>query len=270
MRRNFTVKGDGIKKLYIIFFLSFYAAFSHASFCFAEKITYSTTDEFLMDTPVPTPYEKVSLDFYSAITQTKNGSDTNTPALMANVGVYPDVQLYGVFQGALSAPKHLKTNYGYGDARLGIKYRFIHETESLPSVALYPKITLPSGDASKGLGNGKWIGRFPIWIQKKYGDWKVTLGGGGYINHAKNQCNYPFGGALVQYQLTDYFMLGNEFFAVGKMNSSTNARLISNFGGSYFFDPHSFLAFSAGYSIAGTKEFVAFLGYGITWSPCNK
>jgi hypothetical protein len=62
-------------------------------------------------------------------------------------------------------------------------------------------------------------------------------------------------------------MLGNEFFAEGKTNSKDKAKLISNFGGSYFFNSHSFLAFSAGHSIAGTKRFVAFLGYGIAWGP---
>ncbi len=235
--------------------------------CSAEVVTYSTADEYLMDTPVVTPYEKVSLDFHSYVSQTKNGSNVNIPALMANVGVYPDFQFYGVFPATLSAPKHQKTNYGYGDVRLGLKYRFVHETESLPSMALYPKITVPSGDASRGLGNNTWIGKFPLWIQKKYGDWRVTTGGGYIVNPSKNKRNYPFGGVLVQFQITPYFMLGNEFFAEGRISDSEGAKLISNFGGSYFFNDHSFLAFSAGHSIAGARKFVAFLGYGITWAP---
>lgn len=253
-----------------LFAIFFYCTFVFQKFGWAEEITFSTADEFIMDTPIPTPYERVTLDFHSFLTHIKNGSTVNLPALMANMGVYPDVQFFSVIPVAtLAAPKNHSTQYGYGDIRLGIKYRFVHETETLPSIALYPKITLPSGNSKKGLGNGSWIGRFPVWLQKQYGNWRFTTGGGYYINQAKGERNYPFGGVLIQLQITTYFMLGNEFVAEGKINSNNGAKLISNFGGSYFFNPYSFLAFSAGHSIAGSKKFVAFLGYGIAWGPVS-
>ena len=253
--------------LFLFFFL---CSFVIQQFGWAEEISFSTADEFIMDTPVTTPYERVTLDFHSSLSRTKNGTSVNLPALMANVGVYPDVQFFAVVPVAtLAAPKNFPSQYGYGDIRLGIKYRFVHETETLPSIALYPKITFPSGDADKGLGNGTWIGRFPVWLQKKCGIWKFTTGGGYYINQAKGERNYPFGGVLIQLQITKYLMLGNEFVAQGKINSNNGAKLISNFGGSYFFNPNSFLAFSVGHSIAGSKNFVAFLGYGIAWGPAT-
>lgn len=235
--------------------------------CLATEITLSTADEFIMDTPVTTPYERVSLDFHSSLSRTDQGSTASLPALMANVGVYPDLQFFAAVPATLIAPKHGGAQYGYGDVRLGVKYRFVHETDTLPSVALYPKITLPSGDSRKGLGNGKWIGRLPLWLQKQYGNWKFTTGGGYYINPAKQARNYPFGGLLIQLQITKCLMLGNEFVGEGEINSKDKAKLISNFGGSYFFNPHSFLAFSAGHTIIGRKKLVAFLGYGIAWGP---
>ena len=252
-----------ISHLFSIFF------FSLQQLVRAEEVSFSTADEFIMDTPLPTPYERVSLDFHSSFSQTKGGSNANIPALMANVGVYPDIQFFAVVPATLATPKHLPSHYGYGDVRLGVKYRFVHETEILPNVAIYPKITLPSGDAKKGLGNGAWIGRFPLWIQKKYGMWKVTSGGGYYINNAKKARNYPFGGVLIQAQITKYLMLGNEFVGEGKISPNERAKLISNFGGSYFFNPNSFLAFSVGHSIAGSKKFIAFFGYGIAWGPLS-
>ncbi|MBA3814008.1 MAG: transporter [Alphaproteobacteria bacterium] len=246
-----------------IFFLIY--AYPHVTW--AKKITFSTADEFFLDTPVTTPYERVTLDFHSFHSRTKNGSTTNTPALVANVGVYPDVQAYAVIPATLAAPNHGSRHYGYGDVKLGLKYRFVHETETLPSIALYPKITFPSGESDKGLGNGTCIGRFPLWMQKTWDKWRVTTGGGYFVNPAKGERNYPFGGVLIQLQITKYFMLGNEFVGVGKINAHNKAKLISNFGGSYFFNSHSFLAFSIGHSIAGAKNFVAFLGYGIAWGP---
>jgi hypothetical protein len=263
----FFVTWKRIKNTFHLVSIVFFCMFTFQKFSWAEEIAFSTTDEFIMDTPIPTPFERVSLDFHSFFSQTKGGSAVNIPALMANVGVYPDVQFFAVVPATLAAPKNRSTQYGYGDVRLGVKYRLVHETEALPNIALYPKITFPSGEAKKGLGNGTWLGRFPLWIQKRYGIWKFTTGGGYYINPAKNARNYPFGGVLIQLQITKYLMLGNEFVAEGKINTSDRAKLISNFGGSYFFNPNSFLAFSVGHSIAGSKRFVAFLGYGIAWGP---
>lgn len=270
IKRIIFVRWNSIRRASHLLLIVFFFTFAFQPYGLAEEITFSTADEFLSDTPVTLPYERVTLDFHSFLSQRKTGSTVNMPALMANVGVYPDVQFFSVIPVAtLSAPKALSTHYGYGDVRLGLKYRFVHETENLPSIALYPKVTLPSGDPKKGLGNRTWIGRFPLWLQKKYGSWKFTTGGGYYINPAKQERNYPFGSILIQCQITNYFMLGNEFFAEGNINSQDKAKLISNFGGSYFFTPSSFLAFSVGHSIAGSRKFIAFLGYGVAWGPVN-
>lgn len=233
----------------------------------AQKINLSSSDQFLTDAPVPFLPGRVTLDFYSYITKTKAGSTTNTPSLEANVGVLPDLQLYTITPATLAAPKHKSTQYGYGDVKVGAKFRFFHDQASNIDLALYPKITLPSGDSKKGLGNGTWIGRFPIWIQKEWGDWRVSAGGGYYVNRAKGQRNYPFGGALIRWQITECFMLGNELFAEGKRNAKEKANLIYNFGGSYFLNSHSFLNFAVGHSIAGGKQFVAWVGWGVAWGP---
>jgi hypothetical protein len=233
----------------------------------AKKITFATTDEFFMDSPIPLPVERVTLDFHSDFSQTKTGSIVRTPALRAGIGVSRDFQLYSNFPVVLNAPKHGENHYGYGDVGFGFKYRLIHETDNLPTVSFYPKLVFPSGDKQKGLSNGTWAGRFPLWLQKKWGNWSVTTGGGVYINPAKNKRNYPLGGLLVQYQITKYFMLGNEFYGEGKKGPSEKARLNFNFGGSYFFNSSYFLAFSAGHSLAGPQRFTSFLGFGIAWGP---
>lgn len=232
----------------------------------AEK-TYATTDEFIMDSPVPSTPERVSLDFNVNTNVIKSGSVTSLPALLSTIGVLPDLQLYANFPVNLAVPKKGDSQYGCGDVRLGVKLRFLRETESLPTISIYPKVTVPSGNADKGLGNGVWAGRFPLWIQKRFNNWTITTGGGIFINRAINAKNHPIGGLLIQYQVTQFLMLGNEFFAQGRTSKTFGSTLVSNFGGSYFFNDHSFLAFSAGCSIAGPRKFVSFLGYGITWGP---
>jgi len=233
----------------------------------AKKITFSTADEFFVDSPIPLPCDRVTLSFYSDLSQKKTGSIVRTPAMKGSIGISRDFQLYSNFPVVLHAPKHGADHYEYGDVGLGFKYRLLHETHNLPTISFYPKLVFPSGDKQKGLGNGTWAGRFPLWLQKKWGDWSITTGGGVYINPAKNKHNHPLGGLLVQYQITKYFMLGNEFYGEGKKSSSEKARFSFNFGGSYFFNSSYFLTFSAGNSLAGPQRFTSFLGFGIAWGP---
>lgn len=256
-----------IKKFLIPFCVTL--TFTCSSISWAKEIKFSTADEFYISTTNPLPPERVYLDLYSENIHTKAGSTARLPGLKASVGVFKDLQIYGVFPTVLHAPKKGQNHYGYGDVGAGFKYRFIHETDTLPAVAFYPKFFLPTGDSSLGLGNGTWIARLPLWIQKGWRNFTFTTGGGYHINRAQNKYNYPFGGVLVQWQITKYLMLGNELYAEGKISPTTKSRLNYTLGGSYFFNSSYFIAFSAGHSLAGPKRFTSFLGFGIAWGPVS-
>lgn len=62
------------------------------------------------------------------------------PSFEANVGIYPNVQFFGVFPVTLVAPEHQSYHYGYRDIRVGLKYRFLHDKESDFSLAFTPKL----------------------------------------------------------------------------------------------------------------------------------
>ncbi len=225
-------------------------------------------DEFRVISPEPTPYENVKLNLHSNLFRTKNGTKVNLPALATNIGLLPDVQIHTLLPRArLSIPKDNTTQYGYGDTHAGLKYRFIHETGWRPQVALYPIFSLPTGDSSKGLGNRTWTGRFPLWMQKKWGDWKLTWGGGYEINPAKNHFNHLFGGVLIRWQITKSLLLGNEVAAEGPRSLNNRSYVLYNFGGHYNFTPQTSLIFSAGHSFYGAKRLIAYLGLDYTWGP---
>jgi len=235
------------------------------SIALADKYDLASSDEFFVDNPVPLPVGQVFLDFHSTFTKIKTGTGADVPILWVLMGVQPDLQLRVDLPLSLSDPKIGKTHYGYGDTRVCAKYRFVRETESMPTIATYPKISLPSGNAAKGLGNGKWFGTFPLWLQKQWGPLKITMGAGYGINHAKGKKNYPFGGMLVQWQFSRNFMLGNEIYSEGRKSLTEGGRLVYNFGGSYFFTPSRSILFSLGHSIYGAEKFIGYLGYGYTW-----
>lgn len=223
--------------------------------------------EFFNDTAVPVPYEEVYLNLHAATSHTKNGTLSRLPAVEALVGFYPDFQFRTLTPVALAQPKNASPVYYYGDIGVGVKYRFIHETKTLPHVAFYPKFSFPSGDVNGTTGNTKIIATVPFWLQKDWDSWKLSGGGGYLFNPAKNKFNFPFGGVLLRKEISEYLTLGNELFAEGARDKNSAARLLYVAGGSYYFTDNTYTLFSIGHSIAGAKAFVAFFGVGVEWGP---
>ena len=62
-------------------------------------------------------------------------------------------------------------HYGYGDTELGVKFRFLHETDYLPEAAIFPLLEVPTGNASDGLGSGHVQAFLPMWLQKEF--WRL-------------------------------------------------------------------------------------------------
>lgn len=54
-------------------------------------------------------------------------------------------------------------NYGIGDIKLGVKYRFVHETDTVPQIGTFPLVTSSTGSSEKGLGSGQVDVLLPIW-----------------------------------------------------------------------------------------------------------
>ena len=177
-----------------------------------------------------------------------------------NYGALPDTQLHIGIPYVRSTVSGGPDEQGLGDVEIGVKYRFIHETDDSPQVAVYPMAMLPTGDSKQGLGNGRTWWRLPVWLQKSWGNW-TTYGGGGYvINTADGQKNYAFGGWLLQKDLDQKWMLGGEVFARGSDTDAGQHSTVLNFGGSYHFTPDFSLLFSAGHSVSGETHTIAYLG----------
>ncbi|MDI9637909.1 hypothetical protein QM565_19460 [Geitlerinema splendidum] len=137
--------------------------------------------EFFTDTPVPAAYEEVYLNLHTTTNHTKIGTASRLPAVEALVGFYPDFQFRAIAPVILAQPKNASSLYYYGDVGVGVKYRFIHETKTLPHVAFYPKFTFPSGDVDAVTGNKTITATVPLWLQKKLGSLEAVGGRGLFI-----------------------------------------------------------------------------------------
>lgn len=215
---------------------------------------------FMTDDPAPVDYKHSEFYIFSTYDKSKDGKDSAIPAFEFNYGALPNAQLHLVVPFMRSDPNDASAEFGIGDVEIGVKYRFLQETASSPQIGIFPMAELPTGDSSKGLGNGKAWWRFPVWIQKGWGEW-TTYGGAGYVlNHAEGQKNYPFGGWLLQKDIGEKWTLGGEVFAHGKDAVDGQATTLLNFGGFYKFTPVFNLLFSAGHSVNGESHTVLYSG----------
>lgn len=231
---------------------------------------------YLTDDPDPVPYHHWEVYTFYTRDQTRGTDTVNGPALEVNNGVAPNTQLHLVIpqtyfsQGGMSAT-------GLGDVEAGVKYRLLTETPSRPEVGMFPLLELPSGDSSKGLGNGRaWV-KVPVWLQKSWGAW-TTYGGVGYAyNPAPGQRNAFYGGDLIQYTFNPRLTLGGEIFLQGASANvpaagtppvaGARSSALWNLGGQYNFTPDFSLLFSTGHSFAGDGNADVYLALYRTWGP---
>ncbi len=157
--------------------------------------------------------------------------------------------------------------YGLGDTEIGMKYRFIHETDETPQVGTFPIVHIPTGDNDRGLGSGHVPVFLPVWLQKSWGPW-TTYGGGGYwTNPGAGNKNFWQMGWLVQRDITKFITLGAEIFYFGKDTVDGRDRTGCNIGGILNLNQENHILFSAGRDITGDNRFSAYLGYQWTFGP---
>lgn len=223
---------------------------------------------FLTDDPEPVDYQHHEFYVGSQQTKTADGRVGTLPHFEYNYGAAPNVQLHVIVPFAFNSPADGSRQSGLGDVELGVKYRFLQETESRPMVGIFPIVVTHTGDADKGLGNGATQVFLPLWLQKKLGDWQSYGGGGYWINHATDTKNHWFFGWQLQKEISEHVTLGGEIFHSTEQVPGQGSSTGFNLGGSYNFDEHNHLLFSAGKGLTNaeaTNKFSSYLAYQWTW-----
>ncbi len=220
---------------------------------------------FLTDDPEPVDYQHWEAYLFANGDHASGSYSINGPAVELNYGVLPDTQLHLIVPMTTVGGNSAPAVSGLGDTEFGIKYRFVHETNGWPQIGIFPMIELPTGDSGRGLGNGRTWFQLPLWLQKSFGPWTTYGGAGEVLNSAPGRRNYPFGGWLVQRDYGPHLALGGELFARDRDTDDDKGFAALNFGGSYNFNEHFSLLFSAGHSIAGDEHTLWYFGLYWTW-----
>ena len=220
---------------------------------------------YMTDDPEPVEYEH--WEFYlSSLSNHEPGSCVATlPEVEVNYGAIKNVQLHIIMPFAFVSQTGSATHYGYGDTEVGIKYRFVQETESRPQIGTFPHVELPTGNKNKGLGSGYMQTFLPIWIQKSFGNW-TTYGGGGYwINPGPGNKNWVFLGGVIQRTFNEHLKLGTELFYSTPKQQNEGSDIGFNLGGTIDINDTHHLPFSFGRDIYGDNLFQGYFGYQLTF-----
>ncbi len=233
---------------------------------------------FQTDDPEPVDLGHYEFYVFSGSDGTPLETDPVGPAFEFNWGALPNTQLHAILSfGAIVPSNELgyapagvgPSAYGLLDTELGVKYRFISQTDDRPEVGIFPMIELPTGSYSRGLGVGKTWYKLPIWIQKDWGPW-TTYGGAGYeIVPQVDYKSFPYAGWLVQREVGEKWTLGAELWYHGPEGAAapqTRSATMFDVGGYYYFSKPAFqLLFSLGHTVVGQSETYTYLGLYWTW-----
>lgn len=222
---------------------------------------------FFTDDPEPVERRHHELYVFATYESTADGTDGVGPAVEYNDGPAKDLQFHVVVPLAYVRPSDGLDAAGPGDLELGAKYRFVHETGRRPQMGVFPFVEIPTGSASRGLGNGRVWARIPLWIQKTIGPWTTYGGGGWVLNHASGAKSHGFAGWLLQRDVSERLMLGGEIYAEGADAPGGRTWTVANFGGQGHLSDTMSVLFSAGRSIGGDRRVVGYLALYWEWGP---
>jgi hypothetical protein len=222
---------------------------------------------FITDDPEPTGLHHWEVILATQQFHSADGWSGTSPHLDINYGAAPNLQLNLFPSVAYNKEPGQPARFGWGDVEMGFKYRFLQETDTLPQMALYPLLDLPTGNHNEELGSGKADVFVPIWMQKSFGKWTVYGGAGYWFNPGADKHDWWFGGLVLERKLTEDFAPAVEIQFRTPDSVETHTKTVINGGFTWDLSERYHLLFSAGHSVQGPSEFQGYLGLELTWGP---
>jgi len=92
---------------------------------------------YITDDPEPVEYQHWEVYFASIFVKQPDAWTSTAPHLGVNYGPIPNVQLHIIAPLTLYVPSQGPSGYGYGVTELGIKFRFVQESDWLPQIGIF-------------------------------------------------------------------------------------------------------------------------------------
>jgi hypothetical protein len=229
-----------------------------AAFLFAS-VSLLAGPPYLTDDPEPVDLHHWELYLFTAGQVSSGRASGLGPAMEANYGPFEDVQLQIQVPLAYGTGGDGQRHRGLGNLGVGFKYRFLHESEGTPQMALYPSVLAPAG-GGEVLGDSHWRLFLPLWAQKGFGPWSLVGGGGWMRNPGQGNRDYTVAGLLLQRQLAEGYSVGVEVFHQGASDVDDPGFSTWNIGFECALTSHLQLVGSGGEVFRGVKGTQFYLG----------
>jgi hypothetical protein len=217
---------------------------------------------FVTDDPEPVEYHHWEVYMASVYNHGVDGTAGTAPQLEVNCGAAREMQLHIIAPIAYADHSDGSLHYGLGDAELGVKYRFLRETDYCPQVGIFPLVEMPFGDSSLGLGAGHTAAFLPVWFQKSFGKWTTYAGGGYWFNKtAAGDKDYWQAGWELQRDISKGLTFGAEIFAFSPKTEGGSRETGFNAGAMINFNEEHHLLLSAGGDTDGPNTHFAYAAF---------
>jgi hypothetical protein len=204
------------------------------------------------------------------VVRSSDMTQLQTPLFDVNFGLTSKVQLKLEVAVQSSHPTGSSWSTRAGDTSAGVKWRFIEEGRRRPQVAVYPQISLPTGDSSRSLGAGEPAYLLPVLAQWSWGHW-TWFGNAAYvIPKAPGSRDYGYWGSAVSYECSERLSLGGEVFGNSATADGERSDVAFNVGGEWLVSKGRGLLFSAGRSFRRGGDLLAYVGLQLQLGPAHR
>ena len=222
---------------------------------------------FKTDDPETVEYKHWEIYLATQYIKDRDQVSATLPHVEVNYGLVPNLQVHLIAPLQYVKPEGEGSQYGYGDTEFGMKYRFIQESKYVPQVGVFPIVEIPTGDVSRGLGNGKTLFFLPLWLQKSWGPW-TTYGGGGYwFTSGEDSRDYWQFGWLLQREINKKLTLGAELYYKTSSKADIDESKGYTVGAIINFTDNHHLLLSVGQDIYGPNYYTFYIAYQLTFGP---
>ena len=209
------------------------------------------------DTPEPGGWE---INLPVVLEREGAGSEIEGPVFDVNYGLRSNVQLM-VEGGILTLrPERGRSVSGMADMAVGLKWRFLDEQGGWPALALYPQVSLPTGDEERGLGDGRPAYVLPLVVSRSFGRWTLFGNVGRVVQTVDGGRDYWFHGLVVEREIGDRLSLAAEVYGNSPYEWGERSVTAFNVGGTLRVTDRYGLLFSAGRGLSGGPDTTVYLG----------
>lgn len=217
-------------------------------------VPYVTDDT---ETPARRHWE---INIACVLQQSADPRTAQTPIFDINYGFRDAIQLKYEMPILNVKTNGVSNETGLGDAKAGVKWRFLEEKGRRPQLATYPAINVPTGSESRGLGSGAVVYFLPLIAEKSWGPWTAYANVGWVIQPASENSDYRYYGATLTRETMKTLKIGAEIYGNGTTTPGSVRSAGWNAGLEWLIVDSFTLLASGGHSLQGDAGTTLYLG----------